>query len=603
MNKRRLLAGLALIGALPAMAAGWSAYLGLTTWHHLTATRSALAEAHDDLSSALSSARSRAGRAGTQEAGKPLLDSLPDFAKALSEAREHAAAARRVTGGADWDLLSRLPVMGEEAAVVRGIARAADQLTLALDELQEVAVALRGSISGGVPGLTGLLAKLAGTDVTGAVQRARLRLLLARGELTRVPESTGVGAIDAARASAIKEIDRLRGWVDRAAQLVALPALFGRDKPSRYFLAFQTNAEARGTGGLVGAFGILSAGGGRFAIKNLAANNGLRNATTPVVDHGPAYVARYGPSAVELLSNSNLSPHFPYAAETWTRLWQRQTGTRLDGAIATDPVGLARMLSLVGPVTLPGGEQVTAANVVDLTERAAYARYQDPIERKRFLVTIARSVGDALTRLPGLEALPVFFQLVEEGRLRIWSRHDRDQALIATTPLGGTLSTARGPYAGLVVNNSGGTKLDYYLDRELNYDLGPREGDWRTSRIRIRLTNDVPEGTLPKYVTYRMDTPHDQPPVGANKIWFSLYAPVGATLKAARINGAATEMIVEEERFHPVYSKVIELGPRRTATIELDLREPHSAARPNVPVQPLVRPQRTTVTCAGRSCP
>ncbi|HEX8008171.1 MAG TPA: DUF4012 domain-containing protein, partial [Trebonia sp.] len=472
-----------------------------------------------------------------------------------------------------------------------------------LDELQHVVAALRGTVSGGVPGLTGLLAKLAATDVADAVQRARFRLALARRELTVVPGSTGVGAIDAARANAIKEIDRLRDWVDKAALIVVLPALFGREQPSRYFLAFQTNAEARGTGGLVGAFGILSAGGGSFKIKNLSANTGLENATTPVVDHGSAYLARYGPSAMELLSNSNLSPHFPYAAETWTRLWERQTGTRLDGAIATDPVGLARLLSLVGPVTLPGGEQVTAANVVDLTERAAYARYQDPVERKRFLVTIARSVGAALTQLPGMEALPVFFQLVEEGRLRIWSRHDRDQARLATTALGGTLPIARGPYAGLIVNNSGGTKLDYYLDRELHYDLGARDGDWRASRIRVRLTNDVPEGTLPKYVTYRMDTPHNQPPVGANRLWFSLYAPVGASLQAAKIDGAATEMIMETERSHPVYSKLIELGPRRTVTIEFDLREPYSEARPNIPVQPLVRPQRTTVTCAGRSCP
>ncbi|GIH27392.1 hypothetical protein Aph01nite_57020 [Acrocarpospora phusangensis] len=604
MDKRRLLAGLALIGVLPAMAVGWSAYLVLTTWHHLSATRSALAEAQGDLSSALSAARSSTGRAGPPETGKPLLNSLPDFVIALTQAREHAAAARRFTGGADWDLLSRLPLLGEEAVAVRGIARAADELTAALDELRSVVAVLRTPVAGGMPGLTGLLAKLADAGLADSVQRARLRLARARAELIVVPGDTGTGTIDVARATALKEIDRLRGWVDKLAQIVVLPSLFGREEPTRYFLAFQTNAEARGTGGLVGAFGILSAGGGKFRIRHLAANTGLENATTSVVDHGPAFLSRYGPSATQLLSNSNLSPHFPYAARTWTRLWERQTGSRLDGAIATDPVGLARLLALVGAVTLPGGEQVTAANVVDLTERAAYARYQDPVERKRFLVTIARSVGAALTeRLPGPAALPVFFQLVEEGRLRVWSRHERDQARLAVTALGGALPTGRGPYAGLVVNNSGGTKLDYYLDRELHYDLGVREGDWRRSRIRLRLTNGVPEGDLPKYVTYRMDRPHDQPAIGTNRLWISLYAPVGASLQAARIDGKPTSMILETERLHPVYSKLVELGPRRSVSIELDLREPYSAAKPYVPVQPLVRPQRTTVTCAGRSCP
>ncbi|GAA0432333.1 hypothetical protein Acor_03310 [Acrocarpospora corrugata] len=603
MNKRRLLAGIAIIGAVPALATGWSAYLGLTTWHHLTQTRSALAGAHEDLSAALTPARPSAGRVSSLGSlSRALAESLPALAAALADARAHAAAARQHTGGADWDLLTHLPLVGDQAAAVRGISRAADELTAALDELQHVLVAMKGVDASGIRGLSELLTKLTGIDVGRVVDRARIRLARARAELARVP-STGIGSIDSARANAILEIDQLRRWVDKAAVVATIPALFGRTEPSRYFLAFQTNAEARGTGGLVGAFGILSAGGGKLSIEKLAANTGLANTTTPVTDHGHAFLARYGPSALELLSNSNLSPHFPYAAETWTRLWQRQTGRRLDGAIATDPVGLARLLGLAGPVTLPGGEQVTAANVVDLTERAAYARYPDPIERKRFLVTIARTVSDALTNLSGADALPVLFQLVDEGRLRIWSRHEAQQARLAATPLGGTLPPFRGPYAGLVVNNSGGTKLDYYLDRELHYDLGAREGDARTSRVRIKLTNDVPGGDLPKYVTYRMDAKENQPPVGTNRLWVSYYAPVGASLQAARIDGAPAEMIMETERTHPVYSKLIEIGPRKSVTIEFELREPYSEARPNIPVQPLVRPQRSTVTCAGRSCP
>ena len=43
--------------------------------------------------------------------------------------------------------------------------------------------------------------------------------------------------------------------VDLGARIA--PRMLGLDRPQRYFVAFQNNAEARGTGGLPGAFGIL----------------------------------------------------------------------------------------------------------------------------------------------------------------------------------------------------------------------------------------------------------------------------------------------------------------------------------------------------------
>ena len=35
------------------------------------------------------------------------------------------------------------------------------------------------------------------------------------------------------------------------------PAMMGADGPRTYFMGFQTNAEARGTGGLLGGYGVL----------------------------------------------------------------------------------------------------------------------------------------------------------------------------------------------------------------------------------------------------------------------------------------------------------------------------------------------------------
>ena len=42
-----------------------------------------------------------------------------------------------------------------------------------------------------------------------------------------------------------------------------------------YFMGFQTNAEARGTGGLLGGFGILRFDNGKATVDTLAPNTGL----------------------------------------------------------------------------------------------------------------------------------------------------------------------------------------------------------------------------------------------------------------------------------------------------------------------------------------
>ncbi|MEU8270214.1 DUF4012 domain-containing protein [Sphaerisporangium sp. NPDC049002] len=528
---------------------------------------------------------------------------LDRIAVTLATARRHAMEARRLTSGPDWSLITYMPLAGDGAKTVRGIAESAAELTDVLTVVQRAGASFVTAGSGSLDDMSRLLAGLqaAAPVLDGAA--ARLGVMYTRLEAT--PAHTGLASVDQARGTALHEAGRLRGWIGGGAAAAALiPPMLGNGGPRRYFLAFQTNAESRGTGGLVGAFGILSADHGRIAVKRIAANTGLDGSPRPVADHGPAFLARYGAGAVELLSVSNLSPHFPYAAKTWTALWERQTRQGLDGAIAIDPVGLSYLLGLIGPVTLPGGEKVTATNVVDLTERAAYARYTDPAARKRFLVGIAKAVSEALPRSfeDPSRVLAVLKPMVEEHRIQMWSRHDAEQRRLSSTALGGVVPRRPGPYAGLVVNNSAGGKLDYYLNRSLDYELGPCQAGRRSTTVRVRLTNDVPRGPLPSYVTDRLDAPSRPRPIGSNLLWVSLYAGVGAEIRAVSVDGDRVKVIREVERSHPVYSTLLELDPRQSRTLRFDLVEPASAEPPVVPVQPLVRPQYTRITPDARGC-
>ena len=128
----------------------------------------------------------------------------------------------------------------------------------------------------------------------------------------------------------------------------------------RYFVAFQNEAEARGTGGLPGAFAILRADHGKLSFERFETDNTLgrcRPGSTSATTTTRSTARR---RATSLYINSNVSPHFPYAAQIWIAMWKKFSGQRLDGAFAVDPTALSYLLAVTGPARLPDGTTVSA---------------------------------------------------------------------------------------------------------------------------------------------------------------------------------------------------------------------------------------------------
>lgn len=518
----------------------------------------------------------------------------------LASLREHTGAARRATSAPWWTALGELPLAGRPFRTVHGISVAADEAAtqvlpdaVRLREVADPARIMRQD--GGVE-----LERLAAAEPV--LARIETSLQHIGHNLTALPGATGIGRLDAARARLTAQAAHLTRSAESARTAVRLlPPVLGESSPRSYFFAFQTNAEARGTGGLVGVFGILTADHGRIAVHDLSSDDALTSAPEPVADLGPDFESRYAAGdSTRLMANSNLSAHFPYAAQIWTGFWRQKTGQQLDGAIATDPVGLARLLEATGPVQLPGGEQLTAANAVALTESTAYTRYTDKSARKGFLIQAAQSVTEALLhgRHDPVALLRALHRLADDGRLRMWSTDPHTQEALEDTELAGSVPQRDDPYAALVVNNSAGNKLDYYLDRSLRYELAPCVAGMRESLIRVRLANNAPVSGLPEYVRLRSDDRTHPHSPGSTRIWVSLYATVGAQFRGAELDGRLLPMSLETERSHPVLASEVELEPGQVRELVIHLREPASARPPMVPVQPLVRPQTTQVVAA-----
>ena len=181
-------------------------------------------------------------------------------------------------------------------------------------------------------------------------------------------------------------------------------------------------------------------------------------------------------------------------------------GRTVDGVIALDPIVLSYILGAIGPVTHADGEVINAGqrrrvDHVDGLHRGS--RWTtDTAARKEYLQDIAGAVVKKMTgpiQSPR-KLLDALGRAASERRIAVWSASPAEQKLLEETPLAHVIPDDAAPYAQVIVNNLAGNKMDYYLEREIEYVADGCDGDMRNSTITVRLTNTATDRPLPDYV-------------------------------------------------------------------------------------------------------
>lgn len=554
--------------------------------------------------------RAQQARAAAQQASTAaertraaVLGGATDAARlALADTQQHARRAHDLVSDPLWRVTTHLPLIGDDAQATRTVLTALDDLA---------AQVLPPLVAAGADVRAGSLRVRDGRVDLAPVVRARDRIVAADAAASRVAATLAplrpdalLGPVGSNVAAAQHAVSDLAATIHRARTTAELlPPMLGADGRRRYFLAFQNNAEARGTGGLLGAYGILDADRGRLRLVHLGPNTELRSPRRMPIDLGANFRGLYNHDPA-LWANANLSPHFPYAAQIWLALWQRQTGERLDGVIATDPKALSYVLRATGPVTLPDRTRVGADNAVELTLRDVYGRFPRRGQNRRrdaYLQTIAAAVFERVLR-GGVDARALadaMSKAAGERRLLVYSTRASEQQRLAASEVGGIVADAPGPFAAVVINNAAGGKLDYYLQRRLTYTSTTCTAAERHSKINVALTNTAPAAGLPDYVTLRADrgdltdAPADAPP-GTNVSHVQVYAAHGAQLLGATLDGERLLVGAGVERGHAVFLFTLTLRPGQTRSVDLELREPggHDVSSGGF-VQPLVKSATT----------
>lgn len=536
-------------------------------------------------------------RTSAQQAKDSLLQGdTAEAARFAGEAQSHAQSARDATHSVSWNIASAIPLLGSPfksgqqiSDVVLGLADSVLKPTADAG----TAIAPSQLFADGRLDVKALRNE---EPALSAIAEDAKRL---NAEAQAIADPLFLPVLGTARAqlqAQTADIAKLMGNTAIAAKLA--PPLMGADGPRSYFMGFQTNAEARGTGGLLGAFGILRFDDGKPSVDDLGPNTELLDdrASFKPFSLGPEFDEQYGfTNPTTDVRNSNQSSHFPYAAQIWKSMWEQESGMTVDGAIAIDPVALSYILGATGPATLPDGEVVTESNVVELTESTLYIRFPtDQNARKKYLQDIATEVVKKITK-PLKSPRKLFDALgraVSERRIAVWSSNPTDQKLLEETPLAHVIPDDPAPYAEVVVNNLGGNKIDYYLTRQIEYAADRCKGDTRNSTVTVRLNNEVPNAdALPDYVAGRLGffpALGGDIPKGTMISSVKLLATKGSQLGGALVNGKRVPVMQRVERGHPSYEVQVAIPAGKSADLVFRLSEPTVPGSPNVPIQPLI---------------
>jgi Protein of unknown function (DUF4012) len=364
-------------------------------------------------------------------------------------------------------------------------------------------------------GLPGGLAALAPRD--GAIPLGPLPTLeagleraeeLAARALARIRGAAGtflVGAVAEARRELLHELSTLHSVLATGRDLVAeIPGFLGRDGPRQYFFGVQNPAEIRGTGGLMGAYSILTIEQGRLVFSEFSPTQNLTNFTPeelepPSEDYARNY-DQFGGAG--FWQNINMTPHFPWAAGAIIAAYAEDTGVALDGVVVADPFALQALLAATGPIEMPPLGRLTEGRVVPFMTNEAYQRFEDPATRKRILGDVASAIVQRflLQEDASAESVRGLAATAAEGHVLVYSTDPELQSAFERTGAGGTFGGPPGDFLSVVENNGSGNKLDFYTTRSVTYDVRLGRGGTAQATVGVSIENDSPDVGLPAYV-------------------------------------------------------------------------------------------------------
>lgn len=496
----------------------------------------------------------------------------PDAATAaFRRAEERSAAAAIRLSAIPVRSVGVLPIVGPQIRAASALAESAEYTAEAGSEMAAGLAALDGDIDA--------IARSRGGVPVGPLREIQPRLARASDLLTDAVSVAGdaghsllLSPLAQARSNVLTELEPVARTVTAGAALTAaLPAFLGADGERRYLFGASTPAELRGTGGLIGAYAIMTVDDGRVTFDDFVPASQLPRA----VDDPPSpptedYASRYGEFAAGgHWSNINMTPDFPTAATAIERLYEQEVGDAVDGTIVADPFALRLLLEATGPVNAPDIGTLRAADAVDVLTHDSYVELPDPGERKAVLGSAAVTVVDAFLHSDAEpeRKLRLLADAVSQGHVLLHAGDADVQDAFLATEVAGQLVEPDGDFLAVVGNNAAANKLDWFAERAVDYEVELRSDGTARGHLGVELTNAAPEDGLPAYVI----GPHDERfAAGENVTALAVYCPIDCRVERVRRDGRPEGVGPQAELDRIVLPTTVRVPAGDTRTLEYE---------------------------------
>ena len=288
-----------------------------------------------------------------------------------------------------------------------------------------------------------------------------------------------------------------------------------------YLVLLQNSAELRPGGGFLGQYAIIKIKNGNV-VSTYVEDANLLDQRIQIDISAPSPFKRMMQIKKWKFRDSNFSPDFPTNVAKAKYFFRLAGGNsnNFDGVIAVNSQVFDDIFKLTGPISVPGysGEfnsENASRKLEEIVEKAYIMNPElDTQNRKAILKTMAPIIVNKLLTLGNITKIAELFHNETKNRDIMLNFNDANlQQAVASVYWDGTVPQDwGGDYLMAVDANMGALKTDFFMKREMNYDVDftqPKPtvtlnikykntapyGDWRTSDYHAYLRIYVPQGS------------------------------------------------------------------------------------------------------------
>lgn len=449
-----------------------------------------------------------------------------------------------------WNFVAQIPYYQDDVAEARQLVDVLDNLCTdalipACNQLDGLSLGTMLSDGGvNVDTLQAMLNTL--NDVANPI-------LEAKTAIDGMSTNSHISQINEAVSKAQKYFSGVDSMLEIAEQVTPyLPQMFGANGQTRHYLIIaEQNSEIRAPGGFPGGQALLTVENGKISLGAIHSAALIDYNGADITDQEFEIFKAGGPINMAYRSGDAYAiTDFYRASECVIHMWAEAYGQEegvaegdIDGAIAVDPVMIAKLMRLTGGLTLSTGQEITADNAAEFMSKTIYKKYGGDADNlfgeiaSHVLSGILHGLGDVEIS----DFLDVIEEGIEEGRVLCYLVNEKERVLPEILDCTGSLSTdeTATPVTAAYLDDYTFGKIGMYLDFQVERGDSIDNGDGSlTYNMKVTLTNNITADEVANDGWYIVGTVQGEKlAYGDIALRLFLYAPAGGSVEIVNTDG------------------------------------------------------------------